>query len=214
MKKALKQSLFFWLVVGFIFTLFVYCVVCWADERNPFLNFGVVEQGKLYRSALPAPKDIEAMHSRYGIQTIICLKGSENEAIKKKAKELGMDVVEIRLRASKPPGISTLKLIFNILNKEKIKYAYLKLPELISYTTRKPKAPFLLHCQMGADRTGYVSALYRICFQGWSVKKAKLETLRYLHLPLRYPQIWRKLKQLQPEQFCPLINPKYNFTSE
>ena len=36
--------------------------------------------------------------------------------------------------------------------------------------------PTLLHCTLGADRTGLVTALYRIIYQGWS-KQAALEEM-------------------------------------
>ena len=35
--------------------------------------------------------------------------------------------------------------------------------------------PFLIHCQHGADRTGLMSAMYRILEQGWSVDDALAE---------------------------------------
>jgi hypothetical protein len=38
-------------------------------------------------------------------------------------------------------------------------------------------APVLLHCQHGADRTGMISALYRILYQGWS-KVAALDEMQ------------------------------------
>jgi protein tyrosine phosphatase (PTP) superfamily phosphohydrolase (DUF442 family) len=37
--------------------------------------------------------------------------------------------------------------------------------------------PVLIHCQHGADRTGLVSALYRVVYQGWSVAQAEDELL-------------------------------------
>lgn len=33
---------------------------------------------------------------------------------------------------------------------------------------QKENGPFLIHCQHGADRTGVMSAMYRITEQGWS----------------------------------------------
>jgi protein tyrosine/serine phosphatase len=35
--------------------------------------------------------------------------------------------------------------------------------------------PFLIHCQHGADRTGLMSAMYRILEQGWSADEALAE---------------------------------------
>jgi len=35
--------------------------------------------------------------------------------------------------------------------------------------------PYLIHCQHGADRTGLMSAMYRILEQGWSVDDALAE---------------------------------------
>ncbi|WP_244850921.1 dual specificity protein phosphatase family protein [Caballeronia sp. SL2Y3] len=37
--------------------------------------------------------------------------------------------------------------------------------------------PVLIHCQHGADRTGLVSALYRVVYQGWSKEAAEDELL-------------------------------------
>ena len=38
--------------------------------------------------------------------------------------------------------------------------------------------PILIHCQHGADRTGLVSALYRIVYQGWTKQQAEEELLK------------------------------------
>ncbi len=41
---------------------------------------------------------------------------------------------------------------------------------------RNPEnGPYLIHCQHGADRTGLMSAMYRILEQGWSVNDALAE---------------------------------------
>jgi protein tyrosine/serine phosphatase len=37
---------------------------------------------------------------------------------------------------------------------------------------KKENSPFLIHCQHGADRTGVMSAMYRIVEQGWSKDEA------------------------------------------
>jgi protein tyrosine/serine phosphatase len=37
---------------------------------------------------------------------------------------------------------------------------------------QKGDGPFLIHCQHGADRTGLMSAMYRIVVQGWDKRRA------------------------------------------
>ena len=50
--------------------------------------------------------------------------------------------------------------------------------------------PVLLHCQHGADRTGLISAIYRIMYQGWS----KDEAIREMTLGnFGYHPMWKNL---------------------
>ena len=44
--------------------------------------------------------------------------------------------------------------------------------EALRIVTNPSLQPVLLHCQHGADRTGLISALYRILYQGWSKEEA------------------------------------------
>jgi protein tyrosine/serine phosphatase len=37
--------------------------------------------------------------------------------------------------------------------------------------------PFLIHCQHGADRTGLMSAMYRVLEQGWTPEDALTELI-------------------------------------
>jgi protein tyrosine/serine phosphatase len=50
--------------------------------------------------------------------------------------------------------------------------------------------PVLLHCMHGADRTGVVSALYRMSLQGWSKDAARQEML---HGGFGYHTMWRNI---------------------
>nr|WP_246217361.1 tyrosine-protein phosphatase [Paraburkholderia panacisoli] len=44
-------------------------------------------------------------------------------------------------------------------------------------TTPVCRDVLLIHCQHGADRTGFVSALYRVLFQSWTKQQAEDELL-------------------------------------
>ena len=63
------------------------------------------------------------------------------------------------------------------------------------------EGPVLIHCQHGADRTGLVSALYRVVYQGWTKEQA-LEELQ--HGGYGFHAIWlnitRYLQRVDIEQ--------------
>jgi protein tyrosine/serine phosphatase len=44
--------------------------------------------------------------------------------------------------------------------------------KVLKIIRKKENGPFLIHCQHGADRTGLVSAMYRMIEQGWSKDEA------------------------------------------
>jgi protein tyrosine/serine phosphatase len=59
-------------------------------------------------------------------------------------------------------------------------------------TIRDAKGPILIHCWHGADRTGLISAMYRIVFQGWS-KEDAIEEL--VNGGYRYHSIYRNIRE-------------------
>lgn len=52
------------------------------------------------------------------------------------------------------------------------------------------EGPVLLHCQHGADRTGLISAVYRVIYQGWSKEQA-LDELE--HGGYGYHAVWKNI---------------------
>ena len=52
--------------------------------------------------------------------------------------------------------------------------------------------PFLIHCQHGADRTGLMSAMYRMLEQGWSADDALAELVDGGY---GYHSMWRNIKR-------------------
>lgn len=54
-------------------------------------------------------------------------------------------------------------------------------------TIKEAKKPLLIHCWHGSDRTGVMSAAYRIVFENWS----KEEAIKELRTPaLGYHEKW------------------------
>lgn len=56
--------------------------------------------------------------------------------------------------------------------------------------------PVLIHCYHGADRTGLISAMYRIVYQGWTIEEAKNEMQQG---PYGFHSIWKNIGKLFTE---------------
>lgn len=134
--------------------------------RLAWSNFHVVGGG-MYRSGQPGPAQLRRWQARYGLRSVINLRGSHDFASytleRTACAELGIALHDIRLFSHIPPSpqrIAELAMLF-----ERVEY------------------PVLMHCKMGADRSGLGSALYRILRLGHPVAEAVRElSLRYGHL--------------------------------
>jgi len=103
----------------------------------------------VYRSAQPTAEGFKNL-VKLGIKTIINLRAFHSD----KDESAGLDLrcEEISFKTWHPEQEDIIKFIKIIQNKE--------------------NGPFLIHCQHGSDRTGMMSAIYRMYFQGWSKEDA------------------------------------------
>ncbi len=62
--------------------------------------------------------------------------------------------------------------------------------EVMRMLKQTENGPFLIHCQHGADRTGLMSAMYRILEQGWSKEDALRELTEG---GFGYHSMWRNI---------------------
>lgn len=155
----------FLLLVGFIIKNSVF---------RPAENFHVVDEGKFYRMAQPTPDELDEMVKKYGIKTVVNLRGEQkgewwydDEA--SALQKLGVNMVNI--------GFSTEHMQFK---DDWVKYAD---------TLANAERPILVHCRSGADRTSEATAVYAIEFMGKSREQAIEDHmgLRYLHVPFFQP---------------------------
>jgi protein tyrosine/serine phosphatase len=124
--------------------------------------------GGLFRCSNPSPGQIRRYQKKYGIKTIINLRGEDTTlryALEEQAcEDLGVRLVNFKgiwsRSAPNPVAIKEMREIFN-----RIEY------------------PALLHCKSGADRAGFASALYRLFRLGEPVSEAMRELdWRYGHI--------------------------------
>jgi uncharacterized protein (TIGR01244 family) len=133
-------------------------------------NFRTVLQGQLYRSGQPTAEQIKRWHERYGIRTIINLRGNHPDqewylAEHKMADQVGIDLIDYGISARREVTSSQVEELLAIL--------------------KNARTPILIHCRDGADRSGFVSALYVAGVAGGSElhAEAQLSPL-FGHIPL------------------------------
>jgi protein tyrosine/serine phosphatase len=120
---------------------------------------------RLWRSAQPAPYQIARLKAQ-GVRTIVNLRGGREHGSWQLQKDicdrLGMTLAEFVVRSRGAPDRET------ILNAK----AFF---DAIEY-------PAVLHCKSGADRAGFVAALYLVVSEGRPVSEALRQlSMRYGH---------------------------------
>jgi tyrosine-protein phosphatase SIW14 len=111
-------------------------------------NFAKVSDG-LYRGAQPTAEGFAELKKR-GIKTVVNLRSFHSD--RDKLKGLGLQYANIDCKAWHPEEEDVIKFLKIVLD--------------------PTNQPVFVHCQHGADRTGYMVASYRIVEQGWSTDDA------------------------------------------
>ncbi len=132
-------------------------------------NLHPVSDGVVYRSAQLSPVETRAAVARYGIKSVLNLRGAHHGSSWyddeiAAAAELGLAHYDYPLSAKRFVSAEALGEILDIVR-------------------RAPK-PLLIHCKSGADRSGLVAAVYRYVEAGASAADADRElSLAYGHFP-------------------------------
>lgn len=119
------------------------------------------EQTILIRSPQPSESDIKDLHKRYGLRTVINLRGHKPgkswfEEEKRGVEAIGARWIHLAVNSRRAPAPELVREFFEVIGEEQ-------------------NWPVLIHCQGGIHRTGLMTALYRIQFEGWSNERAVAE---------------------------------------
>src|SRR5512136_2894666 len=106
----------------------------------------------LYRSAQPSAEGMRNLKAM-GTRTIVNLRSFHSDRDKIKGTGLGYE--HIYMKAWHPEEEDAVRFLRIVTNPK--------------------RAPVLVHCQHGADRTGVMCAIYRVAVQGWSKEEALKE---------------------------------------
>jgi len=129
-------------------------------------NFYKIDD-KLYRSAQPDRKGFLELKT-LNIRTVLSFRDYHSD---KEGKDLGLNLYRVQMEAGDIATANVVEALRIIRNSE---------------------GPVLIHCWHGSDRTGLVSAMYRIVFQGWS-KDAAIDEL--MHGGYGYHSLYKNIPE-------------------
>jgi len=126
-----------------------------AILRQTWTNFRVVIPGRVYRCNHPTPWRLRLATRRYGLKTLVNLRGH---------RRCGSDALS--REAAQAIGLTHIDMAFesrNAPHRDRI--------ERFERIYRTIRFPMLMHCKSGADRTGLAAGLV-ILFEGGTARQA------------------------------------------
>ena len=137
-----------------------------AVFRLLWSNFAAVAPGRLYRCNHPTPQRLAALTRRYGLKTLINLRGKARNGsdalTREAAAKLGLDFIDMALESRGAPQRDRILRLHDIF--------------------RDMRAPALMHCKSGADRAGLAAGLF-VLFEGGTAREALAQlSLRFGHI--------------------------------
>jgi protein tyrosine/serine phosphatase len=137
-----------------------------AVFRLLWTNFAAVAPGRLYRCNHPTPQRLAALTRRYGVKTLINLRGQTRNGsdalTREAAAKLGLDFIDMALESRGAPQRDRILRLHHIF--------------------RHMRAPALMHCKSGADRAGLAAGLF-VLFEGGTAREALAQlSLRFGHI--------------------------------
>ncbi len=133
-------------------------------------NFHEITSGKAYRSAQLNKAQLEHFIKKYGIRSVINLRGGKKEARWYRdeitiCEQYGIIHYDIPLSATREPKMEEVNQLIEIF--------------------RTAPQPVLIHCKDGADRSGLAAAIWKVVMDGepeWEAKKQL--SIFYGHMPI------------------------------
>lgn len=123
----------------------------------------------LYRSEQPTREGFRNLE-KFGIRTVINLRHFNDDEDEAEGTNLRLERVKI--------------LTWRIGDKHVV--------EVMRMLKKKENGPFLIHCQHGADRTGLMSAMYRVLEENWSPQDALAELVDGGY---GYHKMWKGIRE-------------------
>jgi protein tyrosine/serine phosphatase len=139
------------------FNLIIITLLFSVFSQAEIVRFQELEKGRIFRGSQPADEQDYQRLKRLGVKTIVNLRWDTTvEKSQEMAKKYGFKFVNFPIKATDWPSSSKVNQVLKTISTPGLQ-------------------PVYLHCQHGKDRTGLISALYRVESQGWSAEDAHEE---------------------------------------
>ena len=133
-------------------------------------NFHIVDDG-IWRSAQPSIESIAVM-KRHGLKTIVNLRGSEENHLweSRICDSLGIQYFHIPMDGREVPDTADLNTVLRVIENQQ-------------------NQPVMYHCLGGKDRTGIVTAIYRLKNSDVEFEEVHAEMLMYGYNEEEFPHL-------------------------
>jgi protein tyrosine/serine phosphatase len=166
MKQRIIRSL---KLAGASVSALVFLTAGWAGYLHLSGNFHAVEDGAVYRSGQLSGAELSSRIRENGILTIINLRGNN----------AGSPWYDDEIKASTAAGVQHIDFPLSA-DQELTREEVVQLAKFLERSNR----PILIHCKAGADRSGLVSALYKLLIRRRPPEEAAAQlSFRYGHFP-------------------------------
>ncbi|MDO5073953.1 MAG: tyrosine-protein phosphatase [Neisseria animaloris] len=143
----------------------------WAQLVDKEANFYRIDE-KFYRSEQLFHSEDAALLERENIRTIINLRFFDRNDDEQAFGKTRFKLVNMPLMSWAISPKDVAKVLWQIEQAQQ-------------------NGAVLVHCYHGADRTGLISAMYRILYQGWPAEEARREMIEG---PYGFHSVWRNIK--------------------
>ena len=163
MKKYIKK-------VGFLVLAVVFVLVGkYVYDMNINHNFETITDGKVYKSGVIPPDEIEDYVAKYHIKSIVDLRfpGTGDDV---NNPEIPSELTAEKNAVAKIKGVTYFNNGSDQVPAQKNLEVFYKIMD------NPANYPVLIHCYHGVGRAELYSALYRIEYEGWDKDKARTST--------------------------------------
>jgi protein tyrosine phosphatase (PTP) superfamily phosphohydrolase (DUF442 family) len=155
-------------IIGFpIFVLVLLFVGKYVYDMNINHNFETITEGKVYKSAVIPPDEIESYVKKYHIKSIIDLRMPDTKDFVLNPEKVG-ELESEKTAVAKIGGVNYFSNPSEQVPNEKNIATFTKIMD------NKDNYPVLIHCYHGTGRAEMYSALYRIEYESFTNEDARM----------------------------------------